>query len=128
MKQGAAAVGVLAVLLCLVGFRVHTKKATSSTSAVAATTGVKVFAQLSKGDAGGRVQLGILGHVYDVSSGEYYQKGGGYAFFAGTDGSKAFITGVSLHTHPINCSSFHTHSALLYRSLTRRDSRTMSVG
>ena len=32
--------------------------------------------------------------VYDVSKGaDYYGPGGGYAFFTGRDGSRAFVTG-----------------------------------
>ena len=41
-----------------------------------------------------RVYLAICGHVYDVSAGlEYYGAGRGYAFFAGRDGSLAYVTG-----------------------------------
>ena len=72
-------------------------------------TGRKVFRNISNGHNGGRVELAIIGHVYDVSSGEYYQKGGGYDFFAGRDGSRAFITGASA---PSRCCS--------YRRLTPR--------
>jgi hypothetical protein len=39
------------------------------------------------------VQL-LLWQVYDVSKGaSYYGPGGGYAFFSGKDGSRAFVTG-----------------------------------
>jgi len=38
--------------------------------------------------------LAILGQVYDVSKGrDYYGPGGGYAFFSGKDGSRAFVSG-----------------------------------
>ena len=37
--------------------------------------------------------LSVLGSVYDVSSGEFYTSGGGYAFFAGRDATRAFTTG-----------------------------------
>lgn len=38
--------------------------------------------------------LGIVGLVYDVAAGkEFYGPGQGYSFFAGVDGSSAFITG-----------------------------------
>ena len=40
------------------------------------------------------VLLAILGRVYDVSKGEvYYGPEGGYNFFAGIDGSRAFVMG-----------------------------------
>ena len=35
-----------------------------------------------------------MGKVFDVSRApEYYGPGGGYAFFSGVDGSRAFVTG-----------------------------------
>nr|CAG4650342.1 EOG090X0A5G [Sida crystallina] len=47
-----------------------------------------------KGDNGGPIYLAMLGQVFDVSRGvEYYAPGGGYAFFSGIDGSRAFVTG-----------------------------------
>lgn len=40
------------------------------------------------------ILLSILGRVYDVSKGkDYYGPNGGYKFFAGTDGTRAFVTG-----------------------------------
>ena len=41
------------------------------------------------------VWLGILGRVYDVNKGasHYYGPNGGYNFFSGRDGAKAFVTG-----------------------------------
>jgi cytochrome b involved in lipid metabolism len=40
------------------------------------------------------LRLAILGKVYDVSKGrKHYGKDAGYSFFAGRDGSKAFVTG-----------------------------------
>lgn len=40
------------------------------------------------------VYVSLLGHVFDVSKGRsYYGKGGGYAFFAGRDATRAFATG-----------------------------------
>jgi len=39
------------------------------------------------------IYLAILGRVYDVTKGKYYRKGGGYQFFSGKDGSRAFVTG-----------------------------------
>nr|CAG4641892.1 EOG090X0A5G [Eurycercus lamellatus] len=47
-----------------------------------------------KGENGGDIYIAILGHVFDVSRGkEYYGPGGGYAFFSGIDGSRAFVSG-----------------------------------
>jgi len=38
--------------------------------------------------------LAIIGEVFDVTRGkQYYGPGGGYSFFAGTDGTRAFVTG-----------------------------------
>ncbi|CAJ0580610.1 unnamed protein product, partial [Mesorhabditis spiculigera] len=62
-------------------------------------TGMKVFTpeQLSlfNGNRASRpVYLAILGRVYDVDKGKkHYGKGGGYSFFAGKDGSRAFVSG-----------------------------------
>ena len=40
------------------------------------------------------ILLAMLGRVYDVSEGEnYYGPEGGYNFFAGIDGSRAYVTG-----------------------------------
>ena len=40
------------------------------------------------------IYLAIVGKVFDVSKGKkYYGKGGGYNFFAGRDGTRAFISG-----------------------------------
>jgi len=40
------------------------------------------------------VYLAIFGEVFDVTKGkQYYGKGGGYSFFSGRDGTRAFITG-----------------------------------
>ena len=40
------------------------------------------------------ILLSVLGRVYDVSKGpEYYGPNGGYNFFAGRDGSRAYVTG-----------------------------------
>lgn len=40
------------------------------------------------------VYLGLMGEVFDVSSGrQHYGKDGGYSFFAGRDGTRAFVTG-----------------------------------
>mmetsp|Transcript_43137 Transcript_43137/g.137762 ORF Transcript_43137/g.137762 Transcript_43137/m.137762 type:complete len:171 (-) Transcript_43137:43-555(-) len=42
------------------------------------------------------IWLSILGQVFDVTAGKdrFYGPGKGYAFFAGRDGSKAYITGL----------------------------------
>ena len=38
--------------------------------------------------------LAVLGQVFDVSKGkDHYGPGGGYSFFSGIDGSRAFVTG-----------------------------------
>ena len=38
--------------------------------------------------------LAVLGQVFDVSKGkDHYGPGGGYSFFSGADGSRAFVTG-----------------------------------
>jgi len=37
--------------------------------------------------------LAILGEVFDVSDGAFYSDSGGYSFFVGRDGSRAFFTG-----------------------------------
>lgn len=43
---------------------------------------------------GGKLYMAILGEVFDVSAKpEFYGAGEGYGHFAGTDGSKSFITG-----------------------------------
>lgn len=40
------------------------------------------------------IYLAIIGEVFDVTKGmQHYGPGGGYAFFAGVDGTRAFITG-----------------------------------
>lgn len=52
--------------------------------------------ELSKftGENGEPVFLAILGRVYDVTRGkQHYGPGGGYSFFSGHDGSRAFVSG-----------------------------------
>ncbi|XP_046635300.1 neuferricin-like [Daphnia pulicaria] len=47
-----------------------------------------------KGENGGDIYLAIMGRVFDVTRGrDFYGPGGGYAFFSGVDGSRAFVTG-----------------------------------
>lgn len=47
-----------------------------------------------KGQDGGDIYLAILGKVFDVTRGrDYYGPGGGYEFFSGVDGSRAFVSG-----------------------------------
>ncbi|XP_055883380.1 neuferricin-like [Biomphalaria glabrata] len=49
---------------------------------------------LYKGDNNGDVYLALAGYVFDVTKGrKHYGPGGGYEFFAGIDGSKAYVTG-----------------------------------
>ena len=48
---------------------------------------------LAKYKDGSKVYLAFLGVVYDVSAGDYYRPGGGYHFFAGIDGTRAFLNG-----------------------------------
>lgn len=40
-----------------------------------------------------RIWLGFLGEVFDVTEGKFYHPGGAYAFFAGVDGTRAFLSG-----------------------------------
>lgn len=47
-----------------------------------------------KRDPEGPIYLAIVGEVFDVTKGkQHYGEGGGYPFFAGTDGSRAFVSG-----------------------------------
>lgn len=40
------------------------------------------------------IYLALVGHVFDVTKGrEYYGEGGGYSFFSGIDGTRAFVSG-----------------------------------
>lgn len=72
---------------------------TGSGSGVIKTGNHPIFTkeQLSKYDGTEEslgLYIGIYGRVYDVSSGrQYYGPGGTYSFFAGCDGTKAFVTG-----------------------------------
>ena len=40
-----------------------------------------------------KTYIAVMGKVFDVSSGHYYKKDGGYGFFAGRDASRAYVTG-----------------------------------
>ncbi len=59
----------------------------------------KVFSVLELKEYDGSLEgkgpyLAVLGQVFDVSKGvAHYGPGGGYAFFSGRDGSRAFVTG-----------------------------------
>ena len=57
--------------------------------------GEKLFtkSQLAKYIDKPRILLAFLGVVYDVTEGPYYQPKGSYHFFAGKDGTRAFLTG-----------------------------------
>ncbi|XP_060078414.1 neuferricin-like [Ylistrum balloti] len=47
-----------------------------------------------RGEDGGIVYLAVLGEVFDVSKGrKHYGPGGGYEFFSGRDGSRAYVSG-----------------------------------
>ena len=48
----------------------------------------------SHGSSSKRIHLAILGRVYDVTKGrKYYGPKGGYAFFAGRDATRSFVSG-----------------------------------
>lgn len=50
--------------------------------------------ELARHDShGSPILLAIMGRVYDVTKSRSYQPDGGYPFFAGTDGTRAFATG-----------------------------------
>ncbi|XP_043190042.1 neuferricin-like [Amphibalanus amphitrite] len=52
------------------------------------------LAEHSGADPSKPVYIALLGHVFDVSKGrQHYGPGGGYAFFAGRDASRAFVSG-----------------------------------
>lgn len=52
------------------------------------------LAQYDGGPDSKGVYLAVLGQVFDVSKGkEHYGPGGGYGFFSGRDGSRAFVSG-----------------------------------
>nr|CAG4648782.1 EOG090X0A5G [Polyphemus pediculus] len=47
-----------------------------------------------KGENGSPIYLALMGKVYDVSRGkDFYGPGGGYSFFTGLDGTRAFVSG-----------------------------------
>nr|CAG4649533.1 EOG090X0A5G [Scapholeberis mucronata]SVE93765.1 EOG090X0A5G [Scapholeberis mucronata] len=47
-----------------------------------------------KGVNDGKIYIALMGRVFDVSRGkDFYGPGGGYSFFSGVDGSRAFVTG-----------------------------------
>ena len=40
------------------------------------------------------IYLAVMGKVFDVSKGRrFYAEGGGYSFFTGIDGTRAFVSG-----------------------------------
>lgn len=76
----------------------HSKSASSTSTSTSTPGKVKVFSKEElakfKGDNGETIYLALVGKVYDVSRGrKHYGPGGGYEFFAGKDGSKAYVTG-----------------------------------
>nr|CAG4642674.1 EOG090X0A5G [Evadne anonyx] len=47
-----------------------------------------------KGENGSPIYLALMGKIYDVSKGkDFYGPGGGYSFFTGLDGTRAFVSG-----------------------------------
>ena len=61
-------------------------------------SGQRIFTQneLAAHKSGGPLKpmmLAIMGRVYDVDKGRPYSPGGGYDFFTGLDGSRAFVSG-----------------------------------
>ena len=132
------AIAFLGVLISLVGYRKfeaggeHSTVTSSHNIGSKEQSDVTVFTQLSNGHEGGRIELAILGQVYDVtkvtsmcvripaesatgcrekhttarteghparlsSPCDSNAPGSRYGFFAGRDGSRAFITGVKPH-------------------------------
>lgn len=66
------------------------------------------------GEDESNVYLAILGNVYDVTSGrKHYGAGGGYHFFTGKDGTRAFVSGVFTEQGLIEDTSGLSHSDLL---------------
>jgi len=51
------------------------------------------LAKYDDSDSSLPVYLAIMGEVFDVTKGHYYKKNGGYHFFTGKDGTRAFVTG-----------------------------------
>lgn len=90
-----AAVAVAALAACAaVALRARARIGTGVAWGSASSTRVVSPDELSShGSEARRVWLSVLGSVYDVSSGEFYTSGGGYAFFAGRDATRAFTTG-----------------------------------
>jgi hypothetical protein len=82
-------------------------------------SGVRLFtAQELAASAGSAsvLRLAILGSVFDVSAGrKHYGEGGGYAFFAGRDGSKAFVSGP--YSRQVTCSDGVAFSTALTSSV-----------
>ncbi|XP_069135483.1 neuferricin-like isoform X2 [Argopecten irradians] len=47
-----------------------------------------------RGEENGAIYLAVLGQVFDVTKGrKHYGPGGGYGFFSGRDGTRAFVSG-----------------------------------
>ncbi|KAJ1506994.1 hypothetical protein HMI56_000340 [Coelomomyces lativittatus] len=69
------------------------------------------LAQYDGTDLSKPIYLAVLGRVYDVTAGrEYYGPEGGYHFFSGKDGGRAFATGC-----------FQTHLTPDVRGLTDQE-------
>lgn len=55
----------------------------------------EMLAQYDGTDASKPIMLALLGEIFDVTAGkDYYGPQGGYGFFSGQDGSRAFVSGM----------------------------------
>jgi hypothetical protein len=89
----SAAVLVIAIVLAVLRFSPSSGAARARNLNLRTVTRQELTAAGAMNESGVHY-LSIVGHVFDVSSGRaYYGKDGSYAFFAGTDGTRAFATG-----------------------------------
>lgn len=92
-SRAGTAIQALLVLAFAVGLAYVARQRSQSQTAV---QGVMTKDELARygADGDGPLYLALLGQVFDVSKKrEIYGKGGGYSFFCGVDGTRAFITG-----------------------------------
>lgn len=86
----------------------------------------------SRGKPFGRILLGCCGLVVDVSAGrQHYGPNGGYSFFAGRDGSRAFITGKfdsDLHDDVTDFTPEQMAELIRWRDFYRNHKRYRVVG